>query len=128
MAGLFRRLTAFVVAFLLVSGVWCGGVTGDAFAMPVEMRSKSVPECAQHDMTPENKGSQGSTVPCVFRSLDLLSDGGASSVQAGGIFNYGQFVPASFVDKIPFAMQFRVAGKSLDVRICPHSFYSVLNL
>jgi hypothetical protein len=123
-----RRLTAFGLIFLLISSVWCGGVTGDASAMLVEMRSKPVPECAQHGLSPENEGSQGSGIPCAFRSLDLLSQGASSSLRADNIFNYGHFVPLSLSEKKTLTSHFRVVPESLAAKSFPYLFYSVLNL
>jgi hypothetical protein len=121
-------LTAFGLAFLLVSGVWCGGFAGDASAMLAEMRSKPMPECAQHGMSSENEGSHGSGIPCAFRSLDLLSQGASSSLRADNIIDYGHFVPLSLSEKKTLTSHFRVVPESLAAKSFPYLFYSVLNL
>jgi hypothetical protein len=123
-----RRLTVFGLVFLLISGVWCGGFAGDAAAMLAEMRSKPMPECAQHGMSSENEGSQGAGIPCAFRSLDLLSQGASSSLRADNIFNYGHFVPLSLSEKKALTSHFRVVPESLAAKSFPCLFYSVLNL
>jgi hypothetical protein len=123
-----QRFAALGLAVLLTSGVWCGGLAADTSAMLVEMGSKTVTECAQHDMPSESQSSQGSRVPCVFRSLDLMSQGASPSVQADNIFNYGHFVPLSLSEQTALAAHFRVVRQSLAAKNLPHLFYSVLNL
>ena len=123
-----QRFTALGLAFLLTFATWCGGFAGDASAMLLEMRSKTAPECTQHDTAPANESSQNSGFPCVFRSLDLVSQGGTSSVPAHDNFNYGHFISFGSSEQMALATRFRTVPESLATKIFPHLLFSVLNL
>ena len=126
-----RRFTAFGLALLLTLGVWCGGLAGNASAMPAGMGSGPVPGYTHNGMPSQNEGRNDSGFPCVFRSSDFLSQGASSSVHAQNHINPGNFIPAvplNSSEQFSLATYFSAGAQNLPGKISPQLFYSVLNL
>ena len=126
-----RRFTAFGLALLLTLGVWCGGLAGNASAMPAEMSPGPVPGYTHNGMPSQNKGHKDTVFPCVFRSSDFLSQERFLSVHAQNHLNPGNFiprVPLNSSEQFPLATDFSAGAQNLPGKISPQLFYSVLNL
>ena len=126
-----RRFTVLGLAFLVTFGVWCGGFAGDTPTVLVGGCLDLAPGCTENSTSSGNAGSRNTIFPCVFRSLDLLSQGAPPSVQTHDFFPHGHFVPMvpwSSSEKIALAIHFNALPQNLGQKISPHLFYSVLNL
>ena len=128
---LMRPVTVFLLTFLLAFSFWCGGLVGDASAMPVGMGAKPAPDCMDRSMPSGHDSRQDSALPCLFRSPDLFSQTTPRSLPAQDLFQHGCVATAlsyGSSEQSAVTARSRVAARSLADKISPHLFFSVLNL